>query len=292
METVRVLEAADQEALMRFLETHPDTTMFLRGNAMQAGVVDHGVRPQGTYVAAFDGDAVVAAAGLFWNGALIMEAPTRLPEIVRTAVRAAPRGVTGLLGAHAQVQEARGALGLENVATGHDGREPLFRLELDRLKVPPALEDGTLACRRAEPRDLETMVVWGRAYHVEALNEDDGPELEVRVRENMETRIARGRGWVLARDDELVATTAFNTTTPDCVQVGGVYTPPELRANGYARAAVAGSLLDARAEGHVRSILFTPEDNLAAQACYLGLGYEIVGDYALVTFRDEQHPAL
>ena len=51
---------------------------------------------------------------------------------------------------------------------------------------------------------------------------------------------------------------------------------------------MAGSLLDARAEGAVRSILFTGEDNPAAQACYVKLGYEPVGDYHLLFFWEPQ----
>jgi predicted GNAT family acetyltransferase len=33
-----------------------------------------------------------------------------------------------------------------------------------------------------------------------------------------------------------------------------------------------------------RSILFTEEENRAAQAAYRALGYERVGDYGIVTF--------
>ena len=36
----------------------------------------------------------------------------------------------------------------------------------------------------------------------------------------------------------------------------------------------------------MRSILFTGEDNPAAQRCYMRLGYEVVGDYHLLMLRD------
>lgn len=64
------------------------------------------------------------------------------------------------------------------------------------------------------------------------------------------------------------------------VQVGGVYTPPALRSRGYARCAVAGSLLAARAEGAERAILFT--NNPAAVRAYEALGFARIGEYALV----------
>jgi predicted GNAT family acetyltransferase len=65
---------------------------------------------------------------------------------------------------------------------------------------------------------------------------------------------------------------------------GGVYTPPKLRGRGYGRAVVAGSLCDARKQGSRRSVLFTRGTNVAAQRAYRALGYEVLGDFALVLF--------
>jgi predicted GNAT family acetyltransferase len=79
---------------------------------------------------------------------------------------------------------------------------------------------------------------------------------------------------------------------PDCVQVGGVYTPPELRGRGYARAVVAASLLAARDAGVERSILFTGQDNDFARRAYLALGYEVVGEYGIAFFAPEADPSL
>jgi predicted GNAT family acetyltransferase len=74
----------------------------------------------------------------------------------------------------------------------------------------------------------------------------------------------------------------FNGRLPDAVQIGGVFTPPDLRARGFARAVVAGALLAARAEGVTRSILFTGRDNAFARRAYQSLGYGIVGNYGIV----------
>ena len=70
------------------------------------------------------------------------------------------------------------------------------------------------------------------------------------------------------------------------MQVGGVYTPPALRRRGYAACVLAQSLLDARAEGAERSILFTATENVPAQRCYEGLGYERLGDFGVVLLGD------
>ena len=71
----------------------------------------------------------------------------------------------------------------------------------------------------------------------------------------------------------------------DYDRIGPVYTPPELRGRGYARAAVASHLESVVPHGVARSILFTDEANEPARRCYLGLGYEIVGQYGLIFFE-------
>ena len=76
--------------------------------------------------------------------------------------------------------------------------------------------------------------------------------------------------------------TAFSAVLPDMVQVGGVFTPVERRGRGYGRAVVAGSLLDARADGVVEAILFTEAENHPAQRAYEALGFERIGDYGMV----------
>jgi predicted GNAT family acetyltransferase len=57
--------------------------------------------------------------------------------------------------------------------------------------------------------------------------------------------------------------------------------PPPLRGKGYARCAVAGSLLDARAQGATRAVLFTQESNAAAIRSYQLLGFDRCGEYGL-----------
>jgi predicted GNAT family acetyltransferase len=287
MATVRVLGPGDEEALEAFLISRPYTTMFLRGNLRQAGIVDRGEFMQGTYVAAFEDDAVVAAGSHFWNGNLNLEAAGHVEEVVRTALRASGRGVRGIVAPHAQAVAARRLLGLEDAPTMMDSKEDLFHLELDALRVPTALASGEVSCRRAREDDADVLAPWRVAYDIETLGVPEDQAVKNASRERTRRGVATGNVWVLAKDGGLVSMTAFNATLPDCVQVGGVYTPPELRSRGYARAAVAGSLIDARDEGATRSILFTGEENHPARACYEGLGYERVGDYGLILFRRE-----
>ena len=111
------------------------------------------------------------------------------------------------------------------------------------------------------------------------------PELEEQAFHDVNGWRLGGNSWVLTRHGVPVSYTAFNAKTRGIVQVGGVYTPPALRRNGYARAAVAASLLLAREQGFTRSTLFTSIDNDGAVRAYTTLGYRAVSDFCLLLFR-------
>ena len=74
------------------------------------------------------------------------------------------------------------------------------------------------------------------------------------------------------------------------MQIGGVWTPPELRRQGYGRAVVAASLLDAQSEGVKTAILFTGKGNIAAQKAYEALGFRHIDSYRLVLFNESVNP--
>jgi predicted GNAT family acetyltransferase len=140
------------------------------------------------------------------------------------------------------------------------------------LRVPTLAEAGGL------------LREWRIAYMVESLGSTRDAALEEQCLQQMRGWRERGTLWVLTLGGEIVSMTGFNAVARGIAQVGGVYTPPALRSRGYARAAVAASLKLARQDRATRSVLFTAEDNLAAQRAYQSLGYRIVGDYGLVLF--------
>lgn len=284
MADVRTLAPGDEQELERFLCGRADTTLFLRGNLRQAGLHDGGERYQGRYAAAFEGGRIVGAAAHYWNGNVVVEAPRALREVVGCAVGASGRGVHGILGPWSQVVETRAGLGLGAAPTRLDSREELYAVELASLRVPAALAEGRVRCRRPRDDEIDLATDWATAYGIETLGESEGSEQRAASRSRIESAQREGRQWLLEAAGRPVAYTAFNAVLPDCVQVGGVFTPPELRGRGYARCAVAGSLIDARDRGVRRSVLFTQHDNHPAKSAYRALGYQQVGDYGIVLF--------
>jgi uncharacterized protein len=285
MTEIRVLEPGDEQALEAFLLPRIESSMFLLGNLRAAGLVDADEFLQGTYVAAFDGGQITGTVAHYWNDNLVVQAPVGVETLCEAAVKASRRRVGGVLGPAKQVQAAMDALDLEVDAIQLDQTEYLYSLALDDLLVPEGLRAGRLVGRRIQPGDVDQVTEWLVAFALESLGDEESPRLWERTRTNVERRQVQGLTWIVEERGHPVATSGFNTTTAEAVQIGGVYTPPELRGRGYGRAAVAASLLDARAEGATSSILFTGVENVPAQRCYEALGYRHIGDYRLLLLR-------
>lgn len=288
---VRVLTPGDEAALETFLMPHLASSMFLLGNVRAAGLTDIGERFSGTYAAAFEGGEVVGVVAHFWNGTLMPQVPAPwtgdyLDLLWRAAVRASGREVKGVIGPDDQACAIKATLGFPPEIVQMDHREKLYVLDLAELIVPEALSSGQVTARHPTPSHLETLVRWGIGYGLESIAAEDTPEYRANVRASQRRIISDGTSWVLEADGVPVAMTGFNAILTEAVQVGGVYTPPESRSRGYARCAVAASLLDARVRGTTRAILFTGERNIAAQKAYTALGFRQVGYFRLCLLHE------
>jgi len=281
---IRILGAGDEDRLDRFLMRHADSSLFLRSNLRVAGLVDRGQALQGTYAAAMRHGEIIAVAGHFWNENLILQAPELATELATAAARASRRRIGGLIGPHDQVVAARRGLGLMGRATYIAEREILYAVPLAKVSPPAPLLDGRVVCRHGCLEDLALLTDWRAHYGTETSGEIETEAVRRRNRETLERYVANGEQWVLEAAGTPVAASTFNARLADTVQIGGVWTPPELRGRGYARAVVGGSLLAAREAGTKRAVLFTPERNLAAQRAYESLGFRPIGDYAITIF--------
>jgi uncharacterized protein len=282
------LTESDIPALETFLLARMSTSLFLLGNLRSAGMAYNGARYQGTYAAAVeDGTGqIVGVAAHYWNGNVMLQVPpAHASALLRAVLTLSGRALRGLLGALEQVQAARDALDLTPERVQLDAPEILYTLALAELRVPPALANGAVQVRRAVDADLDELCAMQVDFAIESLNEHDSPELRCQQQATISAQIAERRIWIAEAGGRAVAKTAFNAQIDVCVQVGGVFTPLALRGRGYARCAVAQSLLDARAGGATQAVLFTPHDNSAAQRAYQALGFVESGAFGLVLLK-------
>ena len=280
---LRTLGAGDEPLVEAFLTEHRDTSMFLRSNSRQAGLVYAGQRLGGTYVGGFDGGRLIGLVAHCWNGVLLLQAPAAVSEIVQGAVDASRRAVTGLIGPLAQVRAARHALGLDAAPATLEEDERLYVLDLKDLLLPEVLSSGRASARAPLASELDLLIEWRVAYELESLGREDSPAVRAGSSSWINAQFEEGVAWVTVVQNEPVSYSAFNATLPDIVQVGGVYTPPDRRGRGYAKAAVAHSLRVARDQrGASRGVLFT--SNPSAMRTYEALGFRHTGEYGLVLF--------
>lgn len=282
---IRILKPGDETALETFLLSCVESSMFLIGNMRTSGLIDNGQAYAGTYAAAFEDERVIGVVAHYWNQNLVFQAPVHLDSLWRAVVEASQRPIGGLIGPNDQVNAANEALEIDESKIQLDEIEKLYSLRLEDLLVPDGLSSGRISGRRIEPRDLELITKWRVAYSIEAIGEKDSPQLWEKCRTSVERSLKEGRTWVLEDRGEPVACSSFNTAIKEAVQVGGVWTPRELRRRGYGRSVVAVSLLDARLEGVEKGVLFTGESNIAAQKAYIALGFRNIGDYRLMLLR-------
>ena len=104
-------------------------------------------------------------------------------------------------------------------------------------------------------------------------------EVDISLRQILKNQLC----FALTVDGEIVAKANTNAIGINCVQIGGVYTHPLYRRNGY-----AGALVQAISNRAIRSgkkpVLFVKEKNTPAFNLYQKLGFEECGRYTIAYY--------
>lgn len=269
---MRQATEADRGAIEAFLWERVETSMFPLGNLARHGMTGGHPLAMRFWVA---GEPIEAVLGVTEKGMILPQLPPRLAAEAAEAL--AGEHVLGVVGAGNQVAALQSALGPSDSPLQLDRKEALMFLALAEMRMP-GTAGLTLAPLSAAPRDL--LVRWRAASEREALGAGENAEAQAEV--DVVAWLAAGSHRVLLRNDQPVAMTGFNARLPGVVQVGAVWTPPEHRRQGLARAAVALHLAEARTEGVERAVLFTA--NPFAARAYRALGFGEVGRFRLVLF--------
>lgn len=273
--------------LDRFLMPHTDTSMFIRSNIRRGGFV---MNPQedfsADYYGYFQGHDLLGVMALCWQGSILCQVPElqHIPLLFKTIQQLAPDfKILFILGDTDQVQVIFSLLEQTHPhmreSISKDSQQRIYTLDLDQLIMPESLRNGSVACRSALPTDLSTLVPWRMAYNKEVANPTTD---ESQTTQDTTLFIASQTAFVLESQGELVARSDFNATLPDTVQIGGVWVPPAYRNRGYARAVIAGSLLEGKRRGVKHAILFT--ENPAAVRCYESIGFKEKSIYHILIF--------
>ncbi len=257
--SLRPATSADLPAVETFLRAHEASSVFPLAN-----MAGSGPSPQKLWLTGRDGVDGVIALG---NSGFVMP---QWPGLDAAQVLRALSGqrVAALIGDHAQVTALCTPL---PTPPRHLSREPLCTLDLSELVLP---EPHGTRLAPIRPEDAETAIAFRTAFDVETMSQ---PAKTARAKAELDVArwIRAGTHRLLWQGDRPVALTGLNARLTEVVQVGGVYTPPELRGQGFARRAVAFHLAEARAGGARRATLFAA--NEAALRAYRAIGFAQVG---------------
>ena len=278
-----VIRAGVQDApqIAAFLTRHCDPSMFALANLAQHGMDNDHPRALRCWLRHAAGQ-ITDVMTITTEGMAMPQCPTFAPDDWTIAAQAtAGIPLIGIIGPAVQARGFALAAGLSHAPASLNQDEPFMALDLSRLAVPEG--QAQIVPLAAAPR--HTVFDWMTAYQVEALG-SDLPKARDRAEHSLAAYLAAGSHVVLMRGDTPLAMTGFNARLPGIVQIGGVYTPPDLRGLGHARRAVALHLAQAQGMGVARAVLFSASK--AAARAYHAIGFRQTGDWTLCLFDSPQ----
>ena len=104
-------------------------------------------------------------------------------------------------------------------------------------------------------------------------------EVDITLRQILKNQIC----LAMTVDREIVAKANTNAIGINCVQIGGVYTHPLYRRNGYAGALIQ-ALCNRATRAQKQAVLFVKEKNKPALSLYQKLGFEECGRYTIAYY--------
>jgi predicted GNAT family acetyltransferase len=157
-----------------------------------------------------------------------------------------------------------------------------MRLRLHSLEAVAPLPPVPGELREARPDERELVLEWWSAFAAEAGAHDDRAEHE----RGVDARMATPLGMVVwAVDGRPVCVAGSTPSPPAAARIGPVYTPPDLRRNGYGTALTAELTRRLLAGGCDRCMLYTDLANPTSNAIYTRIGYRPVCDSVEIAFE-------
>jgi hypothetical protein len=285
--SARLLVSGDEERVDAFLEPHTPFAFFMRSNLKKGGVRYEGKPYQSDYFGVFDSGSLVGVLTHSWISSIQLFADAHsfippLAEALRKHRAKQPREIECFLGPADQVTFLLSSLGIAPSALreeeNKDG-EWLFSLALENMTSPAILKKPGITVRRACQADVDLLTVWRHDFNVESRGFAPGQITLDKAQEEISRRINDSELFILEDRGERVSFCGVGGFLSDWSCVGPVWTPPEKRNLGYARAITAGALQIMHGEGTINAVLFAHRPD--AVRPYRAIGFERIGDWLL-----------
>ncbi len=277
---VEAANASNQAAMLHFLRQHENYSLFLLGNFENYGLALAEAPYSGNFKLIRSEGEVVGVFCLTRKGSLLIEAPSKEPifELVLASCREESMPIKGVIGnwdlCHPFWEFLKTRQVIKNEA--FTSKEILYSVDLSAMSYhsQPGVRFLTEAdYSQWKPLRLDYLMEQG-------LPNDLGDEYLFKLYAD---KVKKKISWGFFLEGKLVSMADLNAKALDLGQVGGVYTIPSCRGKGYAKAVMQQLLADAKSLHAIRKmIIFTGENNLAAQKLYHSLRVSHIGYFALL----------
>jgi predicted GNAT family acetyltransferase len=284
---IRHVTDGDLEPVRTFLEGHVDTSLFLLSTLSALGPRRGSHLNSGNFQLIEEKGRVAAVCCLTRRGNLLVQAGGRvdLAEQIFEACDSESIEIRGIVGEWPTAEALWNLLRADSrFEPTHALKDVLYRLHLKQSATVRGTR-APAASVAVRTLGVDDFVQWERlnaAYFTE-LNLPLQATLDQR-RTDFIVRVRSGLWWgAFADSRELVSVASLNATYGSLGQVGGVYTPPEHRQQGFSQAVMRLLVEDCYTRlGFEKLVLFTGEENTAARELYESLGFEVAGAFGLL----------
>lgn len=278
--SVEPIQSHSHDEARAFLRAHDESSQFLINNLREHGekLTAHPNSANFKLVRAPEG--VVAVFALTRRGNLLAQSNDDFSELILDACRAEPLRLRGFIGDWKSIEPIWLRFQRENpdFKPTYQSKDILYSRSL-AANDPFLRRDPRV--RFLDERDYDQWALFSRDY----LNELSLPEdlTSEERRHQFQTQIKEKIWWGLFDGTEMLSRAALNSKGETIGQVGGVFTPRQLRQKGYAKATMLHMLKDClELHGHEKNVLFTGVEDVAAQKLYESIGYARFGHFALI----------
>ncbi len=271
---------ASMDQCFAFLNKHEDSSQFLINNLREHGPKLTAHHNSGNFKTVKSGDEVKGVFCLTRRGNLIAQLDLNCAEAVVDSLKSEPVALKGFIGDWKSLEPVLTLyrkLHPDYLPT-YESKEILYSYALtandSKVQHDPRV-------RFLEERDFPQWLIYSKAYMSELSIPDKLSDEQ--KHSDFTKQIKNQIWWGLFDGESLQSRVALNSKGETVGQVGGVYTPPNLRQKGLAKAAMFHMLKDCRdLHQHKKSILFTVETDFPAQKLYEAMGYKRIGLFGLV----------
>lgn len=280
MDTVEHITESNRTEVDAYLSQHEDTAQFLVNNLKAHGPQLTAHHNSGNFKLIRSDGQVKAVFCLARRGNLIVQSNKDFSEMILQSCADEEVVLKGFIGDWNSVEPIyrRYRLQRPEYKPSYESKEILYSYAL-KGSDPNLVHDSRV--RFLEQSDFSDWLQHSTAYMSE-LRLPDELTLE-KKKADFEYQVQERIWWGLFYGERLLSRAALNSRGEKIGQVGGVFTPPEYRQRGYAKATMFHMLKDCRdLHGHTKNILFTGEIDIPAQKLYESMGYVRVGSFALI----------